>query len=110
MKIYRLSFEPRAGEWLVVPLHHIFGTEELSALAPAYRRAQPQSHISRSIQTMRRDLGLAAGDEVQLRLRRRNSADGLTPCNPEPKYRLPVRFKPELLHGTAGLPVGLPVW
>ena len=22
-------------------------------------------------------------------------------------YRLPLRFKPELLHGTAGLPVGL---
>ena len=35
---YRQAFERRAGEWLVVPLHHIFGTEELSALAPAHRR------------------------------------------------------------------------
>ena len=59
------------------------------------------------------DLGLAAGDEVQLRLTQRTDApaDGLTGTEPMATaeiYRLPVRFKPELLHGTAGLPAGLP--
>lgn len=27
-------FEPRQAEWLVVPMHHIFGSEELSMLSP----------------------------------------------------------------------------
>ena len=28
------AFEPREGEWLLVPIHHIFGSDELSLAAP----------------------------------------------------------------------------
>ena len=106
------GFKPCAGEWLLLPLHHVFGSEELSILAPAIAELSPQPYLALNPADAS-DLGLAAGDEVQLRLTQRTDApaDGLTGTEPMATaeiYRLPVRFKPELLHGTAGLPAGLP--
>jgi NADH-quinone oxidoreductase subunit G len=106
------GFKPCAGEWLLLPLHHVFGSEELSILAPAIAELSPQPYLALNPSDAS-DLGLSAGDEVQLRLRQRTDApaDGLTGTEPTAtaeNYRLPVRFKPELLHGTAGLPAGLP--
>jgi NADH-quinone oxidoreductase subunit G len=105
------GFEPRAGEWLLLPLHHIFGSEELSALAPNIAELSAGPYLALNPGDAS-DLGLTAGDEVQLRLRPQPdiAADGSIDAvaNPEAEvYRLPLRFKPELLHGTAGLPVGL---
>ena len=79
------GFEPRAGEWLLLPLHHIFGSEELSALAPGYRRAQCRSLISRSTPPMRVISGWLRGMRSQLRLRQRRmlTADGSTGIQPE---------------------------
>ena len=77
------GFKPRAGEWLLLPLHHIFGSEELSALAPAIAELSPQPYLALNPDDAS-DLGLAAGDEVQLRLRQRTDApaDGLTGTEP----------------------------
>ena len=36
----------RAGEWLILPLHEIFGSEELSRLAPAVAERVPQSYLA----------------------------------------------------------------
>jgi NADH-quinone oxidoreductase subunit G len=105
------GFKPRAGEWLLLPLHHIFGSEELSILAPAIAELSPQPYLALNPADAS-DLGLAAGDEVQLRLRAQanvttdRSANAAATTAAE-IFRLPLRLKPELLHGTAGLPVGL---
>ena len=56
------GFKPRAGEWLLVPLHHIFGTEELSITRARYRRARRKPYLALNPDDAS-DLGLAAGDE-----------------------------------------------
>jgi NADH-quinone oxidoreductase subunit G len=108
------GFEPRAGEWLLLPLHHIFGSEELSILAPGIAELSVQPYLALNPEDAS-NLGLTAGDEVQLRLKAQVDAqvdvkaDGSANAaeNPAEIFRLPLCFKPELLHGTAGLPVGL---
>lgn len=104
------GFEPRAGEWLLLPLHHIFGSEELSALAPNIAELSAEPYLALNPGDAS-DLGLTAGDEVQLRLRAQADVTTDGPANAAATtaaeiFRLPLRFKPELLHGTAGLPVG----
>jgi NADH-quinone oxidoreductase subunit G len=104
------GFEPRAGEWLLLPLHHIFGSEELSVLAHGIAELSIQPYLALNPQDAS-DLGLSAGDEVQLRLRAQvdvtTDGSGNAGTAAAEIFRLPLRFKPELLHGTAGLPVGL---
>ena len=91
------AFRPRTNEWLVVPLHHIFGTEALSALAPAIAELAARPYLALNPEDAA-ELGLAAGDSAQLQLSRKRRGD----------YRLPVQLKPELQRGVAGLPAGLP--
>jgi NADH-quinone oxidoreductase subunit G len=104
------GFEPCAGEWLLLPLHHIFGSEELSILAPGIAELSAQPYLALNPEDAS-NLGLTAGDEVQLRLRAQTdvTADGSANAATTPAeiFRLTLRFKPGLLHGTAGLPVGL---
>jgi NADH-quinone oxidoreductase subunit G len=109
------GFEPRPGEWLLLPLHHIFGSEELSILAPGIAELSAQPYLALNPEDAS-NLGLTAGDEVQLRLRAQtdvradgSAADGSANAATTPAeiFRLTLRFKPGLLHGTAGLPVGL---
>ncbi|MGH9936936.1 MAG: molybdopterin-dependent oxidoreductase, partial [Blastocatellia bacterium] len=87
------AFRPRDGEWLVTPLYHIFGSEELSVLSPGIAERAPQPYLALNPDTAvaRR---VSEGEEVELVL------DGAV-------YRLPVRFHPALPRGVAGLPVGL---
>ncbi|SFU42272.1 NADH-quinone oxidoreductase subunit NuoG [Nitrosospira multiformis] len=109
------GFEPRPGEWLLLPLHHIFGSEELSILAPGIAELSAQPYLALNPEDAS-NLGLTAGDEVQLRLRAQtdvtadgSAADGSANAATTPAeiFRLTLRFKPGLLHGTAGLPVSL---
>jgi NADH-quinone oxidoreductase subunit G len=39
------AFKPKAGEWLVAPLYHIHGSEELSVLAPGIAEAAPHPYL-----------------------------------------------------------------
>lgn len=87
------AFRPRDGEWLVTPLYHIFGSEELSALSRGVAERAPQPYLALNPD----DAGALRaneGEEVELVL------DGAI-------YRLPVRFHPALPRSVAGLPVGL---
>jgi len=87
------AFRPRDGEWLVTPLYHIFGSEELSALSPSVAERSPQPYLALNPD----DAGarrVSEGEEVELVL------DGAV-------YRLPVRIHPALPRGVAGLPAGL---
>ncbi|MGH8762762.1 MAG: molybdopterin-dependent oxidoreductase, partial [Nitrosospira sp.] len=93
------AFERRTGEWLVVPLHHIFGTEETSALAPGIADLVTGPYLALHPDDAM-ELGLAAGDDLQVQLEL--GGGGRT------GYRLPVKLRAELKRGVAGLPAGLP--
>jgi NADH-quinone oxidoreductase subunit G len=87
-------FELPQGQWLVVPIHHIFGSEELSLLAPGIAQRAPEPY-----------LGLNERDLAQLGFR---EGQIVTFIRHDVSYQLPLRIIPSLPHGIAGLPVGLP--
>jgi len=82
------AFRPREGEWLVVPMHHIFGSDELSLAAPGIRElaARPQVALNSD--------QFAEGMEVEV-----TCADST--------FRLPVLIHREMPAGVAALSVGL---
>ncbi|MGH8684002.1 MAG: NADH-quinone oxidoreductase subunit NuoG, partial [Nitrosospira sp.] len=92
------AFERRTGEWLIVPLHHIFGTEEMSVFAPGIADLVPRPYLALHPDDAA-ELGLAAGSDLQVQLEL--GGGGQT------GYRLPVKLRAELECGVAGLPVGL---
>jgi NADH-quinone oxidoreductase subunit G len=93
------AFEPRNGEWLLVPMYFLFGSDELSLLAPWIRELAAVPHVA-----------VGAGDLME-----GEKADvrcaGAT-------FQLPVRIRPDLPAGVAGLSAGvspiagldLPAW
>lgn len=88
------AFHRRSGEWLVAPLHHIFGSEEQSNSAPAVAELAPKPYVALN-ETDAREIGAAAGDLVEVGL------DGGW-------QHMPLRVEPALPSGVAGIPVGLP--
>lgn len=83
------AFEPREGEWLLVPMYHIFGSDELSLSAPGIVELAPTAHVAVNA------VDFTEGEEVEVRC-----AGGT--------FRLPVRIRPDLPCGVAGLPAGVP--
>jgi NADH-quinone oxidoreductase subunit G len=82
------------GQWLVVAVHHIFGSEELSSLAPGIVQRTPAPYLGLNAHDMGQ-LGLQEGDLVCF-------------VRHDTNYQLPVGRMPSLPDGIAGLPVGLP--
>jgi NADH-quinone oxidoreductase subunit G len=83
------AFEPREGEWLLVPMYHIFGSDELSLSAPGIAELAPKPYVALNT------ADVTEGTEVQV------SCAGGT-------FRLPVRIRPDLPPGVAGLSAGIP--
>jgi len=88
------AFQPRTGQWLVVPLHHIFGSEELSSWSPPVAELAPKPYLALNAADCAA-LQAAEGEMVELLI------TGLT-------VRVPVSIRPDLPKGVAGLPAGLP--
>jgi NADH-quinone oxidoreductase subunit G len=88
------AFEPRAGQWLAVPLHHIFGSEELSVRTPGVFELAPEPYLALNPDDAA-GLKVQAGEEVEFRMNAR-------------LYRLPLKLLPTLSLGLVGLPTGLP--
>jgi NADH-quinone oxidoreductase subunit G len=88
------AFVPRKDAWRVVPLHHIFGDEELSAGAPAIAERLPTPYVALHPDDAAA-LGLTQGDSARVELG-------------EAALDLAVRARAGLARGTVGLPVGLP--
>jgi NADH-quinone oxidoreductase subunit G len=88
------GFTPRPGAWLLVPMYHLFGSEELSLLAPAVAERAPRPYLALNEEDAR-DLQVGPADEVELRLA-------------DTAHRLPVQIDPALPRGLAGLSFGLP--
>lgn len=88
------AFQPRQGQWLVVPLYHIFGSEELSSWSPPIAELAAKPYVALNAADAA-ELQVCAGSEVEVLL------PGLT-------IRVPVSISTETPKGVAGLPAGLP--
>jgi NADH-quinone oxidoreductase subunit G len=88
------AFKLRGHEWLVIPVYHIFGSEELSILTPGIAERALQPYVGLNPKDAA-DLRARAGDELEL------SVDGTV-------YHLPVQLMPTLPTGMAVVPAGLP--
>jgi NADH-quinone oxidoreductase subunit G len=87
-------FTAHPDEWLMLPSHHIFGSEELSQDAPAVAELMPKPYVGLSAE----DASLIdAAPESQVDVRLNGEA-----------YPLEVRIIAGLPHGIAVLPVGFP--
>lgn len=84
----------RPDVWCVVALHHTFGSEELSALAPPIASLAPAPYAALGAADAAR-LGAAEGDPLEIR-------------RGDETHTLPLRIVPELPAGALGLPAGLP--
>lgn len=86
-------FEARPDEWLLVPLYHVFGSEELSSQAPAVAQLAPKPYVAISAADAER-LQLREGSQVEVNV-------GGT------ARKLPVVVQAGLPKGVAGIPAGL---
>jgi NADH-quinone oxidoreductase subunit G len=82
-------FQPREGEWLLLPIYRIFGSDELSLSAPGIAELVAKPHVAVN------SSDFAEGAEVDV------SYAGNT-------FRLPVHIRPDLPRGVGGLSVGVP--
>jgi NADH-quinone oxidoreductase subunit G len=82
------------GRLQLVPLYHVFGSEELSMLSEPLAERAPAPYLALNPEDAAA-LGLAAGVEVEIEV-----------CGE--RRRLPVLLRPGLGRGLAGVPVGLP--
>ncbi|MGH9452324.1 MAG: NADH-quinone oxidoreductase subunit NuoG [Terriglobia bacterium] len=87
------AFATKPDERLLVPLYHIFGSEEMSHQAPAVAELAPKSYAA-----------VNAADAAQFQLK--DGDEAVVSVNGT-SLRLPVRVRPEIPAGVAGLPVGL---
>jgi len=87
------GFQARDREWLIVPLYHIFGSEELSAHAPAVSQLAPLPYVAMNEQDATK-LKLRSGQRVMVTI------DGRS-------YDLPLKLHADLPAGVAALPAGI---
>ena len=87
-------FRRRADEWTVVPLDHIFGSEELSAGAAPLARFIPPPYVALNFDDATA-LGVAEGTAIEVGL-------------PGGAITLPLRPRAALPRGSVGLPRGVP--
>ena len=86
-------FQPREDEWLIVPLYHIFGSEELSIHSPGVKQLSPSAYLA-----------MNDGDAVRKKLRVEEvviaTIDGKS-------YQLPLKIRRDMPVGVAGVPIGI---
>jgi NADH-quinone oxidoreductase subunit G len=86
-------FTPRPGEWLVVPIVHIFESEELSRHAPSLAQLTPRPSVA--LHPMEASLlAVSVGEPIRVAIA------GLT-------FDLPTTVREDLPRGVVGLPAGL---
>ena len=88
------AYQRKDNEWLLVPRHHIFGSDELSLHSAALVERVPKPYVAMNAGDATR-IGVAEGDQVEL------TGAG------RPR-QLPVRLSDELPAGLAAVPIGLP--
>jgi len=88
-----LAQSERGNALLAMPIYHIFGSEELSALAPAVAEMAPKPYVMLHPEDAR-DRGLGDGDPAAFEI----GQQSLT---------APVRVNASMARGIAGLPANL---
>jgi NADH-quinone oxidoreductase subunit G len=87
------AFHPQQNEWLVIPIFHLFGSEELSSHAQGIAQLAPLPYVALNP-------GDASLSEVNAGERVKVSIEGSV-------FELEVMLRPDLPRGVAGLPAGL---
>lgn len=82
-----------SGEWLLIPIYHIFGSEELSRHAHGISQLVPHPYVALHSDDVS-GLGIQAGEKLNVTV-----ADS--------SFELEVIVRDDLPHGAAGLPAGL---
>ena len=80
------STAPEPGDFLIVPVYHIFGSEELSRLSPAVAQLAPEPYVALNPE----------------------DASAIGPNAVVFGHRVPVKPDPSLVRGVAGAPYGIP--
>jgi NADH-quinone oxidoreductase subunit G len=88
------DFKPLQNHLFLVPLYHIFGSEELSILSPGIAERAPDPYVAICTEDAR-ELQLEAGRTLEFTVNKQT-------------FRLPVKINDDITTGTAGLPLGLP--
>ena len=88
------AFKSSPGEWLLIPLPHIFGSEELSIYTPGIAERSPQPYIA-----------INKHDAENLNI---NESDMMQVQIGDEYYELPARINEELPEGMAGIPFNIP--
>lgn len=88
------AFNPAPGHWQVVPLHHLFGSEETSSRAAPVQERIPQPYLALAKAEADR-LGVSEGALLSVHIN-------------ELELRLPLRVSDDLGIGLLALPAGLP--
>ena len=89
------AFHAYPAKWFIVPIHHIFGSEELSMLAPAIAGRAPEPYLALNPDDAKK-LDAPEGSHIQL------SVEGATQNN------LKLIIDDGIKSGTVGIPFGLP--
>ncbi len=93
-KTVRMNGKVPAGSWAVLPMPHIFGSEELSVYASGIRQRMPEPCLAICTEDARK-FGVADGDRLSLQLEQRELV-------------LPVRVLPEMPVYCVGVPYNIP--
>jgi len=88
------AFARREAEWLIVPIEHIFGADELSFQSPAVASLAPAPYVA-----------LNAADAASLHMPEQAGEVEIELGGV--KHRLPLKVLPDLPAGIAGIPAGL---
>lgn len=85
---------PKKNQWQLIPIHHIFGSEELSMHAPAIAQRTPGAFVILNPQDAE-NLNIDPQQQILLK------ANGL-------EVKLPVKTEKDWPQGTIGYPAGFP--
>ncbi len=88
------AFVPRQDEYLALPLHHIFGSEEFSRLSPAIAERTPEAYVAVN-PALAEKLGAVEGQWIEVGLK-------------DESLHLPMRLNASLPAEVVGLPTGFP--
>jgi NADH-quinone oxidoreductase subunit G len=87
------QFRPLEGRLYVVPLHHIYGSEELSVRSASVASRAPNPYVM-----------ISEADSQQLNLMEGDPFHFIVDHH---AYKLPVKINSDIPKGVAGLPIGL---
>lgn len=87
------AFLMRSDRWQVVPLYHLFGSDETSSLAEPIQERTPAPYVALGYADVEA-LGLSSDAKVQVTIGKR-------------QLSLPLRISSQMRRGALGLPMGL---